>query len=143
MKRRYGCVFLIIIIGSLLGFEMHQQYEYGDLQRYEISRDNNETWLIDSETMFEIEKDAQCIDFDKNCIYSYGKSGFAIIDRKTHKICYFFDDNTLQFRMLIIRLKQKNTDDYITIKNISQLSSEEKVIYKKIKTEKNKHKWCW
>ena len=45
--------------------------------------------------------------------------------------------------MQIIRLKQKNTDDYIAIKNISQLSSKEKVIYEKIKTEENKHKWCW
>ena len=61
--------------------ESEQKTTVEDLKRYEISRDDFETWLIDDVTRFYIEKRLQAIEIDEDYLYSYGQSGFAMINR--------------------------------------------------------------
>ena len=128
---------LTVLFGGLIDRESTQQTTVEDLKRYEISRDDFETWLIDDVTRFYIEKRLQAIEIDEDYLYSYGQSGFAMINRKTNKICYVFDENTLSYRKHVISLEQQHTPNYITIKSLSEISPSEKQMYELVKSENN------
>ena len=89
MKKAAGIVIGVISIWLLVS----SLYFY-DGSRYEISKYEGKYWLHDNVRAFTIEKDGQSLQWDRRYIYSYGKSGFVIIDKKDNTLRVLFDRKT-------------------------------------------------
>ena len=92
MKKAAGIAIGVISIWLLVS----SLYFY-DGSRYEISKYEGKYWLHDDVRAFTIEKDGQSLQWDRRYIYSYGKSGFVIIDKKDNTLRVLFDRKTDEF----------------------------------------------
>lgn len=125
------------VIGLLLAGTVYFFYP-SPMDRYEISVDHDESWLIDTEAYFEIEKFGQALEWNKEYIWSYGKSGFAVVSVNGGTIKYMFDENTDGFRMQLIRGRMAYTPGYITLVSYDALTEDEKIIYHRLKNTTGK-----
>ena len=110
MKKAVGIVIGVISIWLLVS----SLYFY-DGSRYEISKYEGKYWLHDDVRAFTIEKDGQSLQWDRRYIYSYGKSGFVIIDKKDNMLRVLFDRKTDEFQKNSMTTQEKRFPEYLQI----------------------------
>ena len=127
MKKAAGIVIGVISIWLLVS----SLYFY-DGSRYEISKYEGKYWLHDNVRAFTIEKDGQSLQWDRRYIYSYGKSGFVIIDKK---------DNTLRVSKNSMTTQVKRFPEYLQIISFSDMNEREKNIYHTLQNTSGTYEW--
>lgn len=136
MKKDAGIVIGVISIWLLVS----SLYFY-DGSRYEISKYEGKYWLHDDMRAFTIEKDGQSLQWDRRYIYSYGKSGFVIIDKKDNTLKVLFDRGTDAFPKNSMMNQEKRFPEYIRIVSFSDMSETEKNIYHTLQNTTGTYKW--
>lgn len=133
-KYRYvlGIIFVWILISSFF---------YYDGSRYEISKYEGKYWLHDEKMAYSIEKDGQSLTWNRRYIYSYGKSGFIIIDKKNNNLKIMFDDRTSNVRKKDIFNEKQRYPHYIEVLNYCDLKENEKKVYDNLYNTYGSYKW--
>lgn len=104
-----------------------------------VSKYEGKYWLHDEGKAFTIEKDGQSLKQDKRYIYSYGKGGFVIIDKKINKLKIMFDSQTNDFQRNSIENQKKMNPQYIQIIKLSDLTENEKETYVELRNLNNEY----
>lgn len=125
------------VIGLLLAGTVYFFYP-SPMDRYEIRRDHKDRWFLDTEANFVIETDGRTLEWNKEYIWSYGKSGFAVVSVNKGTIKFIFDENTNPFRMRLIRGRMAGAPDYVSIVSYDELTEEEKTMYHLLKNTTGK-----
>lgn len=124
----------VIIIGAIVVWCFYFFWPCPE-DRYEIRRDHKDRWLIDTEANFVIETDGRALEKKGNYIYSYGKSGFVIIDIQGNNIRFVFDENTSTTRMRRVIGRRRGYPQYVTLQSYEELNEEERRMYFKLKSK--------
>ncbi|WP_288310881.1 hypothetical protein [uncultured Acidaminococcus sp.] len=136
MKKVAGIVIGVISIWLLVS----SLYFY-DGSRYEISKYEGKYWLHDDVRAFTIEKDGQSLQWDRRYIYSYGKSGFVIIDKKDNTLRVLFDRKTDEFQKNSMTTQEKRFPEYLQIISSSDMNEREKNIYHMLQNTSGTYEW--
>lgn len=135
MKKIYWLVVPLLLF-FLYNYYNYQK-DYYDGSRFVISKYEGKYWLHDEGEGFTIEKDGQSLKRGKRYIYSYGKGGFVIIDKKLNKLKVVFDGQTNDFQKNSIENQEKMNPQYIQIVNPTDLTESEKDMYTKLRNINN------
>lgn len=106
-----------------------------------ISKYGGKYWLDDEEAAFTIEKDGQSLKWDKRYIYSYGKSGFVVVDKKDNTLKVMFDAQSNDFRKLDFINRKGRSQTYIQIVSIADLTETGKNMYDELRQMDGPYKW--
>lgn len=94
-----------------------------------VSKYEGNYWLHDDVEAFTIEKDGQSLQQGKRYIYSYGKSGFVIIDKKNNTLKVLFDQQSNAFQKESFENQKALNPQYIQIITVTDLTETEKDMY--------------
>lgn len=129
------------IMSCLYNYLDYYYQDYYDGSRYMISKYGGKYWLDDEKAAFTIEKDGQSLKWDKRYIYSYGKSGFVIVDKKENTLKVMFDAQSNDFQKQSFENRKKRCPQYIRIVDYDNLTIVEKNIYTDLRNSKGSYNW--
>lgn len=138
------CIATLILVYSIVWLAFDEFFERPDNIRYTVVSENSVGYIDDLKYHVRLQVQGQSFFKEKNIIYSYGPSGFVIIDPDSRDIKVCFDDTTnSSLKEELVGASKKNIEEhkvkkaYLQIVSFEDLTDNEKAIYKVLKNRKD------